>query len=266
MGLLKILLKLRKDKTLSICRVSDLFKQGFDPDRLINKFVKLNQEVWGGITDKRYLWSKEMIESHFSICPQFIYCAFQNGVLVATLTNMKTSVADMKRNKTWLEKTGNGFLTTHRPEGDVGFGVDLTVSRKASPGVSNRLVAAAMFVSIFSEGVKAIYLGSRIPGYNKHNPMPVEEYVYAKKNTGKPLDPELYFYLKNRFEIVAIIPDYMEDPESLNYGVLIRWDNPLYWITKALPFLKHIIRSSGKILFLRTPEHFLSVPHSEPDR
>ena len=42
------------------------------------------------------------------------------------------------------------------------------------------------------------------------------------------------------FEIVEIIPEYMEDPESLNYGVLIKWSNPLYKVTMALPFLKKL--------------------------
>ncbi|MDA8240869.1 MAG: hypothetical protein M0Z67_10950 [Nitrospiraceae bacterium] len=57
------------------------------------------------------------------------------------------------------------------------------------------------------------------------------------------------------FEIVEIIPEYMEDPESLNYGVLIKWSNPLYKVTMALPFLKPFIISAGKVLFFRIPQH-----------
>jgi hypothetical protein len=84
--------------------------------------------------------------------------------------------------------------------------------------------------------------------------MSVEDYVYGMRKSGKPLDPELYFYMKNGFEIVDIIPKYMEDPDSLDYGVLIRWENPLYWVTRALPFLKPVIRYAGKKLFLRMPQ------------
>lgn len=249
MKLLQSILKLKKNNKVSICRVSDLLKKGVDPEKLADGFVRLNCEVWGEITDSRYLWTKEKVLSHLTICPQHMYCAFENNVLVATLTNMKTTENDMKSNKTWLEKTGNGFLTTHRPDGDIGFGVDLTVSRKASRKVSNRIVLVAMFISVLGDGVKAAYLGARIPGYDKYFPMPVEEYVYGKRKNRKPLDPELYFYLKQGFEIVEIMPKYMDDPESLNYGVLIRWMNPLYRTTKAFPFLKPGIRFIGKRLF-----------------
>ena len=249
----------RHDNNVKIIRVSDLIKRGVDTEWLADEFVRLNREVWGEITDSRYIWTKEMVVSHFRTCPNIIYCAFERRVLVATLTNMATTEDDMKKNKTWLEKTGGGFLTTHRPDGEIGFGVDLTVSKKASRRVSDRIVLAALLIAVCGKGVKAVYLGSRIPSYHKHSQMPVEEYIFGERKNGKPFDPELYFYLKNGFEIVEIIQDYMIDPESLNYGVLIKWANPMYEITKALPFLKMAIRFIGKFLFLRTFEHIQTI-------
>lgn len=255
MGKAKDIFRLMKKDRVSICRVSDLLEGGIDPGWLENEFVRLNREVWGDIADSRYLWSHDMIESHFKMCPEFIYCGFERGNLVATLTNMRTTEEDMRKKKTWLERTDNGFLTTHRPEGDIGFGVDLSVSRRASKRVSDRIVLAALCVSLVGEGLQAVYLGARIPGYHKHQDMSVEEYVYGKRNSGKPLDPELYFYLKNGFEIVEVIPHYIADPASLNYGVLIRWSNPLYSLTKALPFLKPMIRFIGKSLHRERLSH-----------
>ena len=107
--------------------------------------------------------------------------------------------------------------------------------------------------SVFAGGLKALYLGSRIPGYHKHKDTPVDNYVFGKRATGKPFDPELYFYLKQGFEIVEIIPEYMDDPESLNYGVMIGWKNPLYRLTKNIPFLKSLIGLTGKFLLIRVP-------------
>lgn len=240
----------RNGHKVKITRVSDLIKKGVDTEWLAEEFVRLNREVWGDITDSRYLWTKKMVQSHFRICPDIIYCAFENGVLVATLTNMITTDDDIRKNKTWLEKTDNGFLTKHRPDGDIGFGVDLSVSKKASRKVSDRIVLAALLIAVCGKGVKAVYLGARIPSYHNHHQMSAEEYVIGKRKSGKPFDPELYFYLKNGFEIVEIIPDYMVDPESLNYGVLIKWTNPLYKITKVMPFLKGIISFLGRMIVL----------------
>lgn len=242
-------------KKVSICRVSDLIKHQFNLDNLANEFARIDREVWTAVTqDSRFSKTKDTAESHFKICPQIIYCAFKDGKLVATLTNMFTTEVELAKNKTWTEKTGNGYLTTHMPSGDVGFGVDLAVTREAPKNVSDKLVLSTVLIGIIGEGLKSGYIGSRIPSYHKHADMKVEDYVYGTRKNGKPLDPELYFYMKDGFEIVEIIPEYMEDPDSLNYGVLIKWDNPLYKVTKALPFLKPIIRWIGKKLFLQIPK------------
>ena len=243
--------------TLEIARVSDLIEKGFDINLLANEFIRIDKEVWQDITNSQYFWTKEMLKSHFQICPQILYCAFENGKMVATLINLFTTEADLKENKSWLEKTGNGFLTTHRPDGDIGFGVDLSVLREASRKVSDKIVLTAIFISVLGERLKSVYLGARIPSYHKHKHLKVEDYVFGKRKSGKPLDPELYFYQKLGFEIVEIIPEYMEDPESLNYGVLIRWNNPIYQTTKTFPFLKSIIKYIGKKIFIRVPE----LPH-----
>lgn len=252
---IKTFFKLGRNNTkngLVTARISDLLKSRANAESLAEDFVRINLEVWKGITNT--FWTKEMVLNHFKICPQIQYCAFENGKMVATLTNMFTTEEEMLKNKTWLEKTGNSYLTTHRPKGDIGFGVDLSVTREASKKVSDRIVLAAIFISVLGEGLKGVWLGARIPSYHKHKDMKVEDYVFGKRKSGKPLDPELYFYQKLGFEIVEIIPDYMEDPESLNYGVLIKWDNPLYKVTKIFPFLKPVIRFIGKKLFLRIPK------------
>jgi len=255
-GKLKTFFKLKNTKNkAAICRVSDLIKNKFNPDTLIDEFIRIDREVWLDIThDSSFLKTRDIVKSHFNICPQITYCAFVDGKMVATLTNMFTTNVDLKKNKTWIEKTGNGFLTTHIPNGDVGFGVDLAVTREAPKKVSDRLVLTAIFIGVLGEGLKSGHIGARIPGYHKHKHMKVEDYVFGKRSNGKPLDPELYFYMKNGFEIVEIIPNYMDDPESLNYGVLIKLDNPFYKVTRVLPFLKPIIRYVGEKLFLRVPK------------
>lgn len=239
----------------TIVRVSDLLEAGYDVDKLSDEFVRINKEVWSGITQPQYLWTKEQIRSHFMICPQIQYCAFECGHIVATLSNMFTTEAELRKYRTWFEKTGNGYLTTHIPRGNVGFGVDLSVTKDSPKKVSDKLVLSTVLIAILGGGLKSGYIGSRIPSFHKYKDMKVEDYVYGKRKNGKPLDPELHFYMKNGFEIVEIIPEYMEDPDSLNYGVLIKWDNPLYKITLVFPFLKPVIRWIGKTLFLRLPKN-----------
>jgi len=183
-------------RSLSIARVSDLLRKGLDRETVALDFVRINQEVWGNLTGPQFLWTREKVHQHFLVCPEHIYCAFEDGEMVATLTNLRTTEAEILRRKSWLEKTGNGCLTTHAPRGTVGFGVDLSVVRKASRGVADQMVLVAMLVSVLGENGKAVYLGARIPGYHRHRQLPVEEYVYGRTKRGKPRDPQLCFYLK----------------------------------------------------------------------
>lgn len=246
---------LQKKNGVVVSRIDDLLIAGMDMDRLIDNFIRINKEVWDKIVSAEgYVWTEEMLKSQFNICPDTIYCAFENGKMVATLTYIRINKEDLNVRKTWLEKTYNGFLTTHRTDGNLVFGVDLSVLAKAPKKVSDKILLTAIFIGVMGGGIKSAYLGARIPSYHKHEGLSVEEYVFSKRKNGKPLDPELYFYAKNGFKTVEIIPEYMDDPESLNYGVLVRWDNPFYKITRVFPFLKSAIKLFGKAFLLQVPE------------
>jgi hypothetical protein len=243
--------EIESKKTSAIARVSDLIEKGFETDLLADEFIRIIKEVWGNIIDSQYIWTKEMLMNQFRLCPHLLYCAFENGEIVATASGIFTTEEDLRKHQSWLEKTGDGYYTTHKPDGNVGFGADLSVLREAVKKTSDKILFTGLLVTILGEGLKSLYLGSRIPSYYKYKH---EDYVFGKRKSGKPLDPELYFYQKLGFEIIEIIPEYMEDPESLNCGVLIRWNNPLYKITKTFPFLKSVIKYVGERLFIRVPE------------
>lgn len=244
----------KRNSHICIARVSDLLSAGVDKGYIANEFVRINSDVWKGITQDQYLWTNEIMEAQFKICPELLYCAFENGKMIATLSYIHTTTDHLNKRKSWMEKTGNGFLHTHDPHGDVAFGVDLSVSRCASKKVSSKILMSAIFIGLVGAGLRSAYLGARIPSYHKNSHLDVFEYVHKKRKNGKPIDPEIYFYLKNGFAIAEIIPEYMDDPESLNYGVLIEWKNPLHGITKKFPFLRPLIKRVCEKIFLSFPE------------
>ena len=57
--------------------------------------------------------------------------------------------------------------------------------------------------------------------------MSAEEYA-KKVVAGELSDPVLSFQLKNGFQFIRILPDYMKDRRSLNYAAFIEWKNPEY--------------------------------------
>jgi ribosomal protein S18 acetylase RimI-like enzyme len=122
--------------------------------------------------------------------------------------------------------------------------VDLSVH----PLYQNKGIGKKLMISVgklaIKYNLKQGLLGARIPNYHKYaDKIKVEDYVKINKNekTNIPPDPELMFYQKLGLKIVKVIPNYFDDPESLNYGVLMEWKNPFYnkwyrWI--AVKFFK----------------------------
>jgi len=241
---------------VAIARVSDFLDVGIDRDWLAGEFERVENEVWGEITDEDHRCSKSQILESFQHCPHMIYGAFLDGEVVATQANIKTTMTDMTENKTWLEKTGGGTFATHKEDGDVAFGAALSVSKETRQGIGTRMVIYPLVVSLVGEGLRSVYLGARIPGYKDHSDMQVEDYVFGKRPDGRPLDGEIHFFQRSGFEIVEVIPGYMKDPDSLDYGVLMKWDTPrvVYKLMKWFPFVRWLIQSLGVRFLLRIPK------------
>ena len=47
---------------------------------------------------------------------------------------------------------------------------------------------------------------------------------------------------------MRIIPGYIKDPESLDYGILVVWENPFLDLTEVFPFWTQLISSSFKVI------------------
>lgn len=180
--------------------------------------------IEGGAWGSEKSASKEMFESRIK--------TFSEGVLVAENSDKIVGVVviervnyDLKNNAfTWYQITDNGFIkNSHNPNGDTIYGVDLSVSPDfQNSGIGSKLLENIGKIAI-RYNVKRGMLGGRIPDYHKHaDKIGVEDYVKSD------IDPEVRFYRRAGLKIIKIIPNYFKDSESLNYGVLLLWENPFY--------------------------------------
>ena len=77
-------------------------------------------------------------------------------------------------------------------------------------------------------------IAGRIPGYLQYkDTMSAEDYVDRVQEgfAGDPdgfFDPVLTTQLAAGFTIERLVPGYIHDPSSLNYGVHMVWRNPEY--------------------------------------
>jgi len=189
--------------------------------------------------------SREMYESRLGTFPQGTLVAEGEGkiegVVVVQIVNFR-SVSDVC---SWNEATDYGYIRkSHDPQGNTLYGVNLSVSPQTQSRVAVALLEAVGKLAI-RYNLKQIVLGGRIPSfarYLKHycqkNGVSVisdkkrdkiaEDYIQATNRRGNSLDPQITFYQKVGMKIIKLLPNYFEDPASLNYGILLLWTNPFY--------------------------------------
>ena len=123
---------------------------------------------------------------------------------------------------------GENSCGNHSADGDWYYGITITIavdSEYRRLGIGHQLyIRRKDLVRRFAKA--GIVAGGVIPGYKDHiHEMSADEYV-EKVVAGELYDPTLSFQLKNGFEVLGAIPDYMDDPAVGNNAVLIVWRNP----------------------------------------
>jgi len=206
--------------------------------------LEIDEESWPG-----FRANNEMFLSRIKVFPEGQFVAVVDDKIVGSCFTQRINESEWRdRNFSWSEITDNGLIKkTHRQNGESMYGVGLAVRKSfRNFTVSQRLIIAGIQLAI-RLNLKQIFLGSRIPSYHRYPHIPVEEYIRTLTSSGRLLDPELTLYKKFGGEPIRPLPNYMPDPQSLNFGVLIRWKNPFYknpfikWIAWGLPiFSKYL--------------------------
>lgn len=140
--------------------------------------------------------------------------------------------------KNWQEITGDGYITTHNPEGNALYIVSVAVhERFQGQGLGKKLVMAQKELAR-RKNLDLVVLGARIPGFRGYltkkypgqlptgNDLEKEAkvYLFSKRDDGKPADLEIRFYHSYcDFRIGKLIADFGPDEASCNFGVLMVW-------------------------------------------
>lgn len=171
-------------------------------------------------------WSKHHIQAHTETFPQGAMLAKINGKAAGSATSLIVKYDGSPH--TWEEVSDSGFLSrTHDYAGDTLYGIDVCVR----PQFRGKKVATALYDArkqlVKKLGLKRYIAGCRIPGFHNHaDDMSVNTYV-KKVVEGELEDLVLSFMLHQGLTAVNIMPDYVEDEESLDYAVIVEWKNPL---------------------------------------
>lgn len=174
-------------------------------------------------------WPKKKYIAMLKVFNEGQICIEDHGRVVAAAFSVIVDYAKFGDEHTYDEITGNAYLTTHDPTGDVLYGVDVFVDPNYRNLRLGRRLYEARKELCRNLNLRAIVAGGRIPHYNSHaDKLSPQQYIEAVKRK-ELYDPILTFQLSNDFEVKRVLKAYLpEDKESKGYATLLEWFNIYY--------------------------------------
>jgi predicted amidohydrolase/GNAT superfamily N-acetyltransferase len=187
---------------------------------------RLQQEVYGGVFP---IITRKEFDAQVATFPEGQICIEDKGKIVAAAFSVIVDYEKFGDKHTYEEITGDAYLTTHDPTGDVLYGVDVFVSPDYRNLRLGRRLYEARKELCKNLNLKSIMAGGRIPNY-QHFAGQMSPYQYIEQVKSKDIyDPILSFQLSNDFEVQRVLKAYMpEDRESRGYATLLQWHNMYY--------------------------------------
>ncbi len=195
----------------------------------IEDYAQLAQSFRRVYADKDEFWTHEQIETLLRIFPEGQIVTVADGKIVACALAIIVDYDLVKGDHTYAKVTGNETFSTHDPQGDILYGIEVFVH----PEYRGLRLARRMYEYrkelCETLNLRAIMFGGRIPNYYKYaDQMNVKEYI-AKVRSRDIYDPVLTFQLSNDFHVRRVMKNYLpNDEESLHYATLLQWDNIYY--------------------------------------
>lgn len=174
-------------------------------------------------------YTEQHLESHLTLFAEGQIGVELDGVLVATSSSLIVDAEEYAGWHTYEEVSGKDTLSTHDPEGDVLYGIDMAVDPAVRGMRLSRRIYDARKRLCRRLNLRGMLIAGRLPGYHTHaDAMTPHEYV-ARAVDKEIEDPVILAQLSNGFVVQEVLPDYLpSDAESMGHAVLMRWTNPHY--------------------------------------
>jgi ribosomal protein S18 acetylase RimI-like enzyme len=190
------------------------------------ELIKVQQEAFPPPFPDELWWNTEQLSNHVTLFPEGALCIEIGGRIAGSITGLITSWHKEDLDHSWSKITDDGYIRNHDPKGNTLYIVDICISpayRKLGLG---KWMMQSMYETVVHLGLDRLLGGGRMPGYYLHSDtMTIEEYS-EKIMSGELKDPVVTFLLRCGRTPVKPVANYLEDEESLNYGMLMEWKNP----------------------------------------
>lgn len=175
--------------------------------------------------------------SMLKVFPEGQICIEDNGKAVAAAFAVIVDYDKFGDKHTYAEITDNAHMTTHDPDGDVLYGVEVFVDPDYRNMRLGRRLYEARKELCENLNLTAIIAGGRIPNYHGHaDELSPKQYIEAVRRK-EIYDPILSFQLANDFEVKRVLKGYLpEDKASKGFATLLEWHNIYYEPKKSKLF------------------------------
>lgn len=179
-------------------------------------------DIGGAVSQKKYT-------AQLTVFPEGQICIEDHGKVVAAAFAVIVDYDKFGDQHTYEEITGNSYLTTHDPLGDVLYGIEVFVSPDYRDMRLGRRLYEARKELCQNLNLKSIIAGGRIPNYQDHASELTPQQYIEKVKKKEIYDPILTFQLSNDFEVKRVLKAYLPiDSESHGHATLLQWHNLYY--------------------------------------
>ncbi|SDK95758.1 Predicted amidohydrolase [Pedobacter sp. ok626] len=175
------------------------------------------------------IWSKNSIERLLKLFPEGQLCIAVDDKVVACSLSLIVDYDEYGDKHTYKNITGDYSFSTHDPEGDVLYGIEIFVHPEYRGLRLGRRLYEARKELCESLNLKSIIAGGRIPGYHEYADKLTPRQYIDKVKAKEIYDSTLTFQLSNDFHVRKVLKNYLPgDHESKEFATLIEWNNIYY--------------------------------------
>jgi predicted amidohydrolase/GNAT superfamily N-acetyltransferase len=189
-------------------------------------------------------WKEHHVVSLIDKFPEGQIVIKINGKIAGCALSIIVDYSKYEYKHTYREITGNYTFKTHTTKGDVLYGIDVFITPDFRGNRLGRRLYEYRKELCEKLNLKGIVFGGRIPNFHKYaDQMSPKDYIEKVKNR-EIHDPVLNFQLSNDFHPIRVLKGYLEgDQASMEYAVLLEWDNIYYEKpSDSIRVVKKIIR------------------------
>lgn len=198
----------------------------------------LDAAVWG----KDKAAPEEMMQARLERFAHGVLIAESDeGKIVGSACSHRIKGFDPDAELSWWGCSGEGVFGNHERDGETAFGINISTLASQPRGVGTKLIEETLRRIVVGGNCARGVVGCRFAGWSEYKlknsnefgtPTP-EEYLGLRDGSGRCLDPHVRLFADIvvdgvPFVPVRLLPNYYEDPDSENYGVLCMWMNP-HW-------------------------------------